>query len=138
MKIHVTRMDQETVENYNHVIVSDGHINFLDISDNECQEILANDVLDNFSIDKVGECITSLVNKLRLGGTIVVGGKDVRLFAKAVLNNGISEIAASEIVNSCKSMSSINDVIPVLQHLGLKIINTNVAGIHYEVKASRG
>ena len=138
MKIHVTRIDQETVENYNHVIVSDGHINFLDISDNECQEILANDVLDNFSIDKVGECITSLVNKLRLGGTIVVGGKDVRLFAKAVLNNGISEIEASEIVNSCQSMSSINDVIPVLQHLGLKIINTNVAGIHYEVKASRG
>ena len=138
MKIHVTRMDQETVENYNHVIVSDGHINFLDISDNECQEILANDVLDNFSIDKVGECITSLVNKLRLGGTIVVGGKDVRLFAKAVLNNGISEIVASEIVNSCQSMSSINDVVPVLQHLGLKIINTNVAGIHYEVKASRG
>ena len=138
MKIHVTRIDQETVENYNHVIVSDGHINFLDISDNECQEILANDVLDNFSIDKVGECITSLVNKLRLGGTIVVGGKDVRLFAKAVLNNGISEIEASEIVNSCQSMSSIKDVIPVLQHLGLKIINTNVAGIHYEVKASRG
>jgi len=138
MKIHVTRMDQETVENYNHVIVSDGHINFLDISDNECQEILANDVLDNFSIDKVGECITSLVNKLRLGGTIVVGGKDVRLFAKAVLNNGISEIEASEIVNSCQSMSSINDIVPVLQNLGLKIINTNVAGIHYEVKASRG
>ncbi len=138
MKIHVTRIDQETVENYNHVIVSDGYINFLDISDNECQEILANDVLDNFSIDKVGECITSLVNKLRLGGTIVVGGKDVRLFAKAVLNNGISEIEASEIVNSCQSMSSINDIVPVLQHLGLKIINTNVAGIHYEVKASRG
>jgi hypothetical protein len=138
MKIHVTRMDQETVENYDHVVVSDNHINFLDISDNECQEILANDVLDNFSIDKVGECITSLVNKLRLGGTLVVGGKDVRLFAKAVLNNGISEIVASEIVNSCQSMSSINDVVPVLQHLGLKIINTNVAGIHYEVKASRG
>ena len=138
MKIHVTRMDQETVDNYNHVVVSDNHINFLDISDNECQEILANDVLDSFSIDKVGECITSLVNKLRLGGTIVVGGKDVRLFSKAVLNNGISEITASEIVNSCQSMSSINDVVPVLQHLGLKIISTNVAGIHYEVKASRG
>ena len=106
MKIHVTRMDQETEDNYNHVVVSDNHINFLDISDNECQEILANDVLDSFSIDKVGECITSLDTKLRLGGTIVVGGKDVRLFSKAVLNNGISEITASEIVNSCQMMKT--------------------------------
>ena len=77
MKIHVAKMSEETIEGYKHVVVSDNHINFMDISDNECSEILANDVLDSFFSDKTEDCLVSLVNKLRLGGKLIVGGKRV-------------------------------------------------------------
>ena len=67
MKVQIAKMGEPIIEGYNHVVCSDNYINFMDISDNECSEILAQDVLDNFSIDKIQQCISSLVSKLRLG-----------------------------------------------------------------------
>ena len=137
MKVHVAQMGKEVIENYRHVVVSDNYINFMDISDNECEEILANDVLDSFSADKVGECIQTLAKKLRMGGTLVVGGKDVRLFSKAVINGLIPEHEASELVGSVNSMTSLNSFLPVFGQLGLGVLTTQISGMHFEVKATR-
>ena len=82
MRVQVARMGVETIQGYQHVVASDNYINFMDISDNECTEILANDILDCFSVEKIAECLQLLASKLRLGGSLVVGGKDVRLFSK--------------------------------------------------------
>ena len=90
MRVQVARMGVETIQGYQHVVASDNYINFMDISDNECTEILANDILDCFSVEKIAECLQLLASKLRLGGSLVVGGKDVRLFSKAVINGQIN------------------------------------------------
>ena len=137
MKIHVVRMDQKPIENYRAIVVSENFINFLDISDNECVEILANDALDSFSIEKIPECIHGLVKKLRLGGTLVIGGTDIRLFAKAITNGAIGRGDASGMIDSLHSMATMSMVSPVIEKAGLKIINTSLGGVHFEIKAQR-
>ena len=138
MKIHVTKMGEETIQGYKHTVVSDNYINFMDISSNECSEILANDVLDSFSSDKIKECVISLVDKLRLGGKLVIGGKDLRLFCKSVINGMIGDKEASVILMGVNSMQSINAVRPIVESLGLKVLSTHLAGIHFELTAQRG
>lgn len=138
MKIHIVKMGQSAIEGYKQIIVFDDHINFMDISNNECEEILAGNVLDSFSIDNIRECIVSLVNKLRLGGKLVIGGKDIRLFCRLVLNNSISEVEASQVLKTTKSMPPLNEVIKIIESLGLNIITSNINGMYFEITAKRG
>jgi hypothetical protein len=138
MKIQIAKMGEQTIEGYKHVIVSENYINFMDISNNECSEILANDVLDSFSLAKIKDCIIFLVDKLRLGGKLTVGGKDIRLFCKAVLSDLVSEDEASLIIDELHSMTAMPKIVPIIESLGLKIVSTNMNGIHFEVTARRG
>lgn len=138
MKVHVAKMNQEVVTGYQHVVASDNFINFMNISDNECEAILANDVLNCFTLDKVRDCIVSLVNKLRLQGTMVVGGTDIRLFSLSVINNLISEQEANEVINSVNCMPSYIEVTKLIESLGLKVESIQSSGIHFEIVARRG
>jgi hypothetical protein len=138
MKIQVAKMSGDIIEGYNHIVVSDNHINYMDISDNECIEILANDVLDSFTDDKIQDCIVSLVSKLRLGGKLVIGGKDLRLFCKSVLNGLVSRGEASSVLQNTNSMPSLKEITPIIERTGLKILSTQLSGIHFEVVAQRG
>ena len=138
MKIQVAKMGEETIKGYKQVVCSDNYINLMEISDNECSEIIANNVLDNFSIEKIHECLVSLVGKLRLNGKIVVGGTDLRLFSRAVINNMITEQQACQMANSCNSMPSLETIKPMMNSLGLNIISSTLSGVHFEVTAKRG
>ena len=138
MKIHVARMDQEVIEGYKHVVLTDDYINFADVSDNECELILANDVLDSFTAVNIKNCVVSLVSKLRLGGTIIIGGKDIRMFSRFVMNNMISEAEASSIISEVRSMPNAKDIVNGIKSLGLNVQTVNTTGIHFEVVARRG
>ena len=67
MKIHVINQDAEAIGGYTKVPVVDETIQFGDISNNECEFIMANQVLNNFPADKVGACLQALISKLRMG-----------------------------------------------------------------------
>ena len=138
MKIQVVRMGEPVIEGYRQAICSDNYINLMDISDNECTEIMAQDVLDNFDYEKIKECLVSLVSKLRLNGRIVIGGTDVRLFSRLVTNCSISEQEASELLKKCSSMSSVSTVKPIINELGLNIESSTINGMHFEIVAKRG
>ena len=138
MKIQVVKMGEAVIEGYKHVICSDNYINLMDISDNECSEIMAQDVLDNFDYEKIHECLVALVGKLRLNGKIIVGGTDVRLFSRLVINSSLNEQEASQILSRCKSMSSLNLVNPMINSLGLNIETSTINGTHFEIVAKRG
>ena len=138
MKVQIAKMGEPIIGGYNHIVCSDNYINFMDISDNECSEILAQDVLDSFSTENVQQCVSSLVSKLRLGGRLVVGGTDIRLFAKMVSNNTLDETEASSILSSVNSMTSATNIKPIIQSLGLQVVSVMVSGIHFEITARRG
>ena len=138
MKIHIIKENQKNDENFKRVTISSNKIDLSDISDNECSFILANDICDSFSIEHISELIQGVVKKLRMNGTVVIGGTDIRLFCKSVTNGSISELEASKITESAQSMTTLNETTNLIRSLGLNIESTQMSGIHYEIKANRG
>ena len=80
MKLHIVKPEQESIENYTRVDANPDSLDLSKVSDNECTMILANDILDLFHIDNLPQLLEHLVKKIRMGGELVVGGTDVRLF----------------------------------------------------------
>jgi len=143
MKVHLIKKSQESIRGYTQITYdpsTSGNIklqNLLALSDNECDFILANEVLDDFSIQEIKECITNIVKKLRLGGTLVVGGTDINLFCKNVLSSMIKDNDASEMIRSKQSMTTLNGVLTLLKYFNLKIKTTQINGTHYEITCVR-
>ena len=138
MKIQILRENQQAIENYTKIIVGDNQIDLSSISDNECSFILANDVLDSFSIENIDQLIKSILMKLRINGSIVIGGTDMRLFCKNVTNGSVDTAQASRIIGVVQSMTVLNDIVNLIRSSGLNIESTQITGIHYEIKATRG
>ena len=138
MKIHIVREGQETIENYKKVTVSNNSVDLSDISDNECTFILAGDTLDNFSLENIPLFIQNLTKKVRMGGSLVIGGTDIRLFAKSVINGMTPENEASNMVGLVQSMAIIANTLDIIKSLGMQIESTQINGFHYEVTAKRG
>ena len=138
MKIQILRENQQAIENYTKIIVGDNQIDLSSISDNECSFILANDVLDSFSIENIDQLIKSILMKLRIKGSIVIGGTDMRLFCKNVTNGSVDTGQASRIIGVVQSMTVLNDIVNLIRSSGLNIESTQITGIHYEIKATRG
>ena len=72
-----------------------------------------------------------------LGATLVIGGTDLRVFCRAVINGSISNEEANYIVSNNKSCSDLNQTVSILQQMGLGITATKIIGIRYEIEASR-
>ena len=137
MKIQITTSNQEHVAGYREISIKDGKIDFQEISDNECTFILANNVLDVFPAQQVKPCILELVKKLRLGGTLVVGGTDLRIFSLNVINGMLTPDEASNIISSVSSMNNAGTITEIIRELNLTIVSTQIGGVHYEISAER-
>lgn len=137
MKLQIVVPNQPAIENFERVEVRPNSIDLSHISDNECTMILANDIVDSFSVDNIASIVTSLTKKVRMGGEIVVGGTDIRLFCKAVINGQMDEPRACQIVGALQSMSNYAMVEQVLQQLKFQILSTQISGVHFEIKAKR-
>ena len=138
MKLHIVKPEQESIENYTRVDANPDSLDLSKVSDNECTMILANDILDLFHIDNVPQLLEHLVKKIRMGGELVVGGTDVRLFGKAVSNDQMDELSASRLIASAQSMTTFEQTSGILKAMGLKMLSAQISGIHYEIKVSRG
>ena len=138
MKLQIVKPEQESIENYTRVDVAPNTIDLSVAADNECTSILANDVLDSFSVENVPSLLAQLVKKIRMGGELIVGGTDIKLFCKFVVNDQIDELSATRLLGSVQSMTTLSHTVGSLTELGLKIVSSQVNGVHYEIKASRG
>jgi len=137
MKLHIVKPNQEAVENYEKAIVFNNDVNLSEVSDNECEVIMANDAVDEFDINKVGELVQKLRQKLRMGGKLVLGGTDIRILCKSIINDQISEKEGSSIIGSIKSASNATLIKQALESVGLNVLSTQITGVHYEVSAER-
>jgi len=139
MKIHLVKNEKDAIKGYKAIVYSPAkHINNLDLlSDNECDFILAGNIIDDFSLSEVSEVISNLLKKLRINGTITIGGTDLRLFCKNVINGLISESDASELLKTKQSMTNLNMMLETMKSSGLKIQSSKITGVHYEITAVR-
>ena len=139
MKIHLVKNEKDAIKGYKAIVYSpDKSINNLDLlSDNECDFILADNIIDDFSLSQTGEIIVSLLNKLRINGTISIGGTDIKVFCKNVINGTLSESDASEMIKNKQSMTNLNIMLEALKSTGLKIQSSRIIGARYEITAVR-
>ena len=137
MKIQITTSNQEHIAGYREISIKDGKIDFQEISDNECTYILANNILDVFPAKHATQCIAELVKKLRLGGTLVVGGTDLRVFSLNVINGMLPSNEASDIISSVTSMNDTGTIADIIRGMNLQIVSTQIGGVHYEISAER-
>lgn len=137
MKLQIVKPDQESIENYTRIDTTPNAIDLSTVSDNECTSILANDILDSFSIENIPSLLAQLVKKIRMRGELIIGGTDIRLFCKLVVNDQMDELSATRLLESVQSMTVFSHTVNGLKDLGLKIVSTQINGSHYEIKASR-
>lgn len=138
MKLQIIRSNQEGIQGYEIVKVEQPNsLELAHIIDNSCESILAPDLADSFHVSVLSKLCQTLLGKLRLGGEIVLGGTDIRLFAKAITNGLLKPVEACDTACSAYCMSTSDMVKEEFQKLNLKIISIHMDGIHYEIKAVR-
>ncbi len=137
MKIHIVNKAEDHVQGYEKVEITEDGFNLSKYADNECSFILASDCLDLIEHEDIQDRILSLRKKMRIGSTLVVGGTDIRLLARAITNGSIDTATANLIIRHKKSCLDVNSISKILTELGLKIVTTKISGLHYEIEASR-
>ena len=138
MKLQILKHEgQEKITGYESVVAEPNKIDLSTVTDNEAEQILAADCVDMFSAQNIGAFLTALRSKLRLGGTLVIGGTSLDLFAKAVVNGLLTPEDASGTVDMAQSFSSPEMISNTLTDLGLKIQNVLTNGVHYEISCVR-
>lgn len=136
MKIQIVDKSQKGIVGYNIISLDNIDNEFENISNNSCESILANNIFDYVELKDIVPTIQKLLLKLRIGGSMVIGGKDINLFCKSFKNNLISEEDASNIIASCQLLISYKTVENLIRQLGLKYI-TQLNGVRYEITVSR-
>ena len=139
MKIHIIKQGETAIEGYKKIELLPGFmlLGLDEVSDNEAEVVFANDILDALPASVVQQTIAQLVSKLRLGGTLTVGGTELRTFTKNVTNHTIPEDQAIEIISNSQSMVNVNKLSDLMRSMGLKIETATINGMHCEVKCVR-
>jgi len=107
------------------------------IHDNQAELILATDIIDAFKVELMPELLKKLVSKTRMNGKIVIGGTDIRLFCKNVINSAISEEDASKIIGELQSCMSHAAIERLINSSGLYVEQMILNGVHYEFTVIR-
>jgi hypothetical protein len=138
MKIDIVQDAKSAVGNYQPVIISDGNIDFFDISDSECVEVRANQVIDQFSSQNVESNLLSILKKVRIGGKVVLSGIDCNILSRQLISGQIDENTFSNIVSACNSMSSLKKISRAVKLSGFTVESQKINGSVYEIVAKRG
>ncbi len=139
MKIHIIKQGETAIEGYKKIELLPGFmlLGLDEVSDNEADVIFANDILDALPANVIQQTISQLATKLRLGGTLTVGGTELRTFTKNVTNQTIPEEQAVDIIRNSQSMVNVNKLSDLMRSMGLEIETTTINGLHCEVKCVR-
>lgn len=142
MKIHIVEKTEEAIENYQPVLLQNGVVDFFGISDSECTEIRAPNVVDQFTFGAEGvqRGLANIAKKLRMGGRLYISGVDTNVLARGVLNQTVSEETFSQIVERNRSMSSLKTIAKMLSSFGLDVVEAKVvpSSFSYEIICQRG
>ena len=137
MKIQILKDQQNLIEGYEHVAMNGAELDLSRFSNNECTEIIADSILDAVPVQYIAQSLKMLIDKLRMGGKLVIGGTDLRLFCKHVLNQTISPSDANVIVSQCQSMTNLDEIVSLANTTNIKIETTSINGIHFEICCTR-
>ena len=134
MKLQIIEDESQKIEGFETIITSQ-NLNLDNVPDNSCEIIVAKQALD--STASAQESLRKICSKVRLGGSVVISGTELRCFFKNVINGMIDENSASVLVGKSLSLSSVDSVKNGLRSLGFFIKSSIINGVSYEVTAER-
>lgn len=139
MKLQLTRDTSNLIDGFKTILYTDpSKVNEInEVINNSCEYILANTILDDFDITESPNIVSTLVGKLRIGGSIVLLGHDIHILAKMLVNNDIGAGEISDLIKNKRSINTALNVISLLEDNGLKIINVKYNNFLYEIVAKR-
>jgi hypothetical protein len=137
MKLQIINNNNEEISGFISIPIS----NRQDISKivhNSCTEIIAFNVMDKLPYNDAIEFLISLLSRVRLGGTITIGGINFISLAQNIVSGDITSEETSELISNTKSVIDtriINKILEsnkfVVDHLLL------LDKYYYELRASR-
>ena len=112
------------------------------VEDSEATEILALDIIDFLPPDLVLPTIQHWITKLRHGGKIVIGGKDLWQISKALYYKIINTKQANEAIHGNEkklrhNQLTMEELTSILEKQDLKILKKRINSLDMSVEAQR-
>ena len=120
--------------------------NLDDVSlDNECLEVVAEDILDYLQINEARSVLSHWISKLRHGGKIIVGGTDIaevcRMFYKRAIDlESLNEVLHGSFQESWSvklSHTTMESLASFLESQGIKVTKKRIEGFKMIVEGER-
>lgn len=137
MKIHITENIDKALENYVVVPILYGKIDMSFATDNSVTHIIAIDALDSIPCKLLIDFIKSLVQKMRLGCEIILGGTELSAISKDMITNKINTLEYNELIFGKRGLYRSSDIVNLLNQAGLIIHDIQIKGNKYELTAVR-
>lgn len=111
----------------------------------ECDEFIATDILDFIQADQLDDVLNHWVSKIRHGGTLTIGGLDLRSVARGISDYRLSINDANLLIYGAqqaawqhrRSASTLQIILEVLTSKGLKAIKKRYDGYFYSLTMER-
>lgn len=115
------------------------------VDDAECDELIALDVLDFLPSPELDNVLDNWIRKIRHGGTIVIGGVDIREVANGLIRQELTLEQANKLLYGTqtapfdyrKASLTLQKLVEIFQARGFKILQKRVSDFFYHVKAER-
>jgi len=103
-----------------------------------CTEVYANRILDELEYEEALKFLIELMQKVRLGGNIILSGIDLISLGQNITNELIDSASTSAIISNAKSIIDTRIITNLLESNGfileyLMLLDQN----YYELKANR-
>jgi hypothetical protein len=139
MKIYITENLDKAIENYIVVPILYGKLDSYlhSIYNNSATEIVAIDALDSIPYELLVEFISSVRQKMRIGGKLIIGGIELAALSRDVINGKVSTKDYNELIFSKKGIYRSKDIIDLLTQADLVIEQASIKGYQYEITTIR-
>lgn len=137
MNLYITENIDKVIEHYITIPIIYGKIDLGRIPDNSAKSIIAVDALDSVPLNLIGDFIQSIIQKMRLGGSLVIGGTDISLISKDYLNGKISTKSYNELIYAKRGIYCLNEISEIFKNNNLLIENVTIKGYQYEISVTR-
>lgn len=137
MKIHVTENIDQALEGYAIIPILYGKVDVGAIPNNAATSIIAIDAMDSVPTKFFDEFIKNIIQKMRINGELILGGTDLAIISRDVVNRKISCDDYNELIFSKRGIYNSDHVIDVLRSAGLSIETVILNGYNYEIKVTR-
>jgi len=138
MKVYITENIDKIIEGYQMVPIVYGKIDTNAIPNNAAQEVIAHDALDSVPANLLYDFITNIVQKMRRGAMLCLGGTDLKVISKDVISEALTTTAYNDLVYSKRGIYSVKDILNLLNKKeDITIEEVKIEGYKYEIYATR-